>query len=87
MTFDKEFLYRVGFWLSVRQETSLSNSPLKGHSQRLASYQGFCEGSLGYMASKDPVGPVISKVLEILGSPSDQVMYLEGVGFELGFGG
>lgn len=38
------------------------------------------------MASKAHVSLVISKVVEALGSPSEQVMYLQ-VGFELGFGG
>lgn len=57
----------------------------------MSAHQGFyeeysCPGTLDY-TSKVPVSRVIFKVLKTLGSLSEQITYLEKVGFELDFGG
>lgn len=78
MTCGEEFLYGVGSWLSVRQETCLGDTEqvtTQGALTVLSAHQGFCKGSLDYMASQVPVSHVISKALETLCSPSEQVIY------------
>ena len=87
--------WRISVWSWVLDQCKAGNLPWRywaTHHSRgtdrgwLSAHQGFCKGSLDYIASKVPVSHVISKVLETLGSSSEQVMYLEEVGFELGFG-